>query len=271
MLLVCRRRARARRKDRTAPRRPAADDSRLGGPPEQETTAERYKELAEAGFTHNYTGFGNATRWPRRWTSREAAGVKLIDQHPELASDPEGTAKRFRAHPASAATPCGTNQPPAISTGWRNGSERIQSVDAEHPCYINLYPNYCPPRGWGLSTYREYVQGSSAEVPVQVLSFDHYPVVGNKLRPEWYENLEIVSAASREADKPFWAICAGGRARALPRGDDCPLPRAGVQRPRVRRAGAFSISRTGRPRATRGTSTKGRSGWTGNARPFMTM
>jgi hypothetical protein len=43
-------------------------------------------------------------------------------------------------------------------------------------------------------------------VPVPLLSFDHYPVVGNSLRGEWYQNLEIVSAAARKADKPFWAF-----------------------------------------------------------------
>jgi hypothetical protein len=46
---------------------------------------------------------------------------------------------------------------------------------------------------------------------VQVLSFDHYPVIragqsGAALRPQWYENLEAVSAAARKADKPFWAF-----------------------------------------------------------------
>jgi len=31
-------------------------------------------------------------------------------------------------------------------------------------------------------------------------------VVGNALRGEWYQNLEIVSAASRKANKPFWGF-----------------------------------------------------------------
>src|SRR5688500_8540771 len=30
-----------------------------GGPPEAETTDERYRQLAEAGFTHNYSGFSS--------------------------------------------------------------------------------------------------------------------------------------------------------------------------------------------------------------------
>ena len=43
-------------------------------------------------------------------------------------------------------------------------------------------------------------------MPLQLLSFDHYPVVGDTCRPEWYENLEIFSDEARKAGKPFWAF-----------------------------------------------------------------
>ena len=44
-----------------------------------------------------------------------------------------------------------------------------------------------------------------------MVSFDHYPVISDgkgpaSLRGEWYENLEIVSAAARKAGKPMWAF-----------------------------------------------------------------
>ena len=44
------------------------------------------------------------------------------------------------------------------------------------------------------------------EVPLQLLSFDHYPIVGDHYRPDWYENLEIFSDEARKAGKPFWAF-----------------------------------------------------------------
>ena len=43
-------------------------------------------------------------------------------------------------------------------------------------------------------------------MPLQLLSFDHYPVVGDTCRPEWYENREIFSDEARKAGKPFWAF-----------------------------------------------------------------
>src|SRR5690349_8179650 len=55
------------------------------GPPEQETTPERYKELAEAGFTHNYTGFGSAAAMAKALDVAHAAGIKLFVSIPELA------------------------------------------------------------------------------------------------------------------------------------------------------------------------------------------
>jgi hypothetical protein len=41
---------------------------------------------------------------------------------------------------------------------------------------------------------------------VQFISFDHYPVLGDSLRANWYENLEIISEAAAKADKHFWAF-----------------------------------------------------------------
>jgi hypothetical protein len=132
--------------------------------------------------------------------------VKVLFCSPQLQADPEGTVRRFMAHPGLGGYYL-RDEPAAVHfpelAAW---VKRIQSVDAQHPCYINLYPNYAGPDGLGTPTYQAYVDRFLAEVPVPLLSFDHYPVVGNSLRGEWYQNLEIVSAAARKADKPFWAF-----------------------------------------------------------------
>ena len=179
-----------------------------GGPPQEHTNAGRYKELAEAGFTHNYSGFANAEALAKALDIAQAAGVKLVISLPELQSDPEGTAKRFKDHPAVGGYYLRDEPPATLFAELAQWVKRVQSVDAApgHPCYINLYPNYCPPSGLGAATYREHVDRFVAEVPVPLISFDHYPVIGDKVRPEWYENLEIVSDRSRRANKPFWAF-----------------------------------------------------------------
>jgi hypothetical protein len=186
------------------------------GPPEQETTAERYKELAEAGFTHNYTGFGSMAAMAKALDVAQASGLKLFVSTPELERDPEGTARRFKSHPAVAGYALRDEPSAGDFEGLAKWVRRIQSVDADHPCYINLYPNYCPPAALGTADYREHVARFVKEVPVQLLSFDHYPVVGQSLRPEWYDNLEVVSAAAREAGKPFWAFALATAHSAYP-------------------------------------------------------
>src|SRR5688572_6893024 len=72
------------------------------GPPSNETTVERYRELAEAGFTHNYSGFPNVDAMAKALDVAHAAGVKQFVSVPELATAPEETAKRFKSHPAIA-------------------------------------------------------------------------------------------------------------------------------------------------------------------------
>jgi hypothetical protein len=177
-----------------------------GGPPQAETTPERFRELAECGFTYNYSGYSSDEAVAKALDVCKLTGVKLIPSWPQLQNDPEGAARRFKTHPGLGGYYL-RDEPAAVHfpelAAW---AKRVQSVDAEHPCYINLYPNYAPPDALGTPTYQAYVDRFLAEVPVPFISFDHYPVVGNSLRGEWYQNLEIVSAAARKADKPFWAF-----------------------------------------------------------------
>jgi hypothetical protein len=176
------------------------------GPPAEETTPERYRELAECGFTQSFTFFPSADAAARALDVAHAAGVRLIVSAPELRSDPEGTVRRFMRHPALAGYHLqdepSANDFPALAA-W---VKRIQAVDPEHGCYINLFPNYATPQQLGTATYREHVERFVEQVPVPYLSFDHYPVTKDGLRPGWYENLEIVAAAAREAKKPLWAF-----------------------------------------------------------------
>lgn len=70
----------------------------------------------------------------------------------------------------------------------------------------SMEKDYANEQQLGTKTYQEHVDLFINEVPVQLLSFDHYPVIGDSLRPEWYQNLEIFSEAARKANKPFWAF-----------------------------------------------------------------
>ncbi|MDD3108076.1 MAG: hypothetical protein PHV49_02550 [Alistipes sp.] len=170
------------------------------------TTLERFQELKEAGFTHHFSGYPDTTAMAQALDLAQQSGLKVIISCPELESDPENTVRRFMTHPATAgyfmrdepATPSF----PALGE-W---AHRIQSVDSAHFCYLNLLPTYAPLEALVAESYRDYVHRFDQEVPLQLLSFDHYPIVGDTYRGDWYENLEIFSDEARQAGKPFWAF-----------------------------------------------------------------
>lgn len=176
------------------------------GPPANETNAERYRELAEAGFTHNYSGFANADAMQQALDVAHTAGIKQFISIPELQTAPEKVAERFKDHPALAGYYLRDEPNAADFPALAAWAKRIQAIDSARPCYINLFPNYANQGQLGTPTYKEHVDRFIREVPVPFISFDHYPVVGKSLRGEWYENLEIVSAAAKAAKKPFWAF-----------------------------------------------------------------
>lgn len=178
------------------------------GVPEEEATVERFEELKEAGFTINLRGCSNADQMEKALDAAQKAGIKLIVACPELQSDPETTVKRFMKHPATVGyllrdEPLASDFP-ALSE-W---AKKIQSVDQKHFCYLNLFPNGPQEHlnALGVKSYREYVSRFEAEVPVQFLSFDHYPITYNGMKEEWYENLEEFSDEAKKAGKEFWAF-----------------------------------------------------------------
>jgi hypothetical protein len=176
------------------------------GPPSNETTPERYQELADAGFTINFSGFPNAEAMEKGLAVAHAAGIQQMVSFPELQSDPEGSARRMKDQPGLYGYYLRDEPNVSDFPALAQWAKRIQAVDSTHACYINLFPNYANGAQLGVPTYGQYVDRFIAEVPLPFVSFDHYPVVGKALRAEWYGNLEIISNAAAKAGKPFWGF-----------------------------------------------------------------
>jgi len=189
------------------------------GVPESETTLERFTELKASGININYSNYSNIEAVVKALNVANQAGVKLIPFCPELKSEPEKTVKLLMKHPAlfgyHIRDEPHANDFPDLAT-W---IKKIQAVDKQHQCYINLFPNYGKPERFfdknhplvvGKDIYEEYVDTFLGEVPVTLLSFDHYPVIEENgirsLRSEWYQNLEIIASASKKSKLPFWAF-----------------------------------------------------------------
>lgn len=177
----------------------------------KENTAERFKELEESGITHNFTFYKSVNELAIALDAAHKAGVKVIAHCPELEKEPEEIVKRFMNHPALAGYYLRDEPGRAAFPALGEWARRIQKVDDKHFCYLNLLPNYAPTSALGTETYREHVQLFIQEVPIQLLSFDYYPIIldelGNRIvRNTWYENLEIFSEEAFKVGKPFWAF-----------------------------------------------------------------
>lgn len=179
------------------------------GVPQEETTIARYEELKASGITHNFSTFSNAEAMEKALKIAQKTGVKMIIACPELKTDPEKTVRRFMNHPAVAGYYLRDEPSRSDFKELGDWAKKIQAVDNKHFCYLNLLPNYADENQLGVKTYREYVNIFTREVPLQLLSFDHYPVIGDSaraIREKWYENLEIFSDEAAKAKKPFWAF-----------------------------------------------------------------
>lgn len=189
------------------------------GVPEVETTIERYRELKESGLNINFSWYSNIAAVEKALDVAHKAGVKLLFSCPELQTEPEKTVRRVMKHPALSGYHLRDEPSAADFPALGEWVRRIQSVDKEHYCYINLFPNYASAeqlfgKGYeakpGVNVYAAHLDTFLKQVPVPFISMDHYPVTdknGQKsLRPEWYHNLEMLAAASKKSGLPVWAF-----------------------------------------------------------------
>ncbi|MGV8878548.1 MAG: beta-galactosidase [Sphingobacteriaceae bacterium] len=175
----------------------------------RETTVARFEEMRATGINHSFSNYPDADAMQKALDIAQKTGIKMIVACPELATEPEKTVKRFMNHPAVAGYFLRDEPTKTDFKGLADWAKRIRAVDDKHFCYLNLLPNYASNDQLGFKTYREYVNAFDKEVPLQLLSFDHYPVIGDSsrdIRENWYENLEIFADEAAKVNKPFWAF-----------------------------------------------------------------
>lgn len=174
--------------------------------PAGETTVERYQEMREAGINHSLSFFSNIDQMQKALDVAEKAGVKMLVACPELKKEPEKTVKRFMNHPALAGYHLIDEPKITLFPELSEWAKKMQSVDSKHFCYVNFFPNHADSSQLGTKSYKEYVQEYIRQIPVEFVSFDYYPVLKDRIFKNWYENLELITAESKKADKPFWAF-----------------------------------------------------------------
>ncbi len=194
------------------------------GIPEDCTTPERFRELRECGFTHNFThDYTNADSLEKALDMAQQEGIKMLINTTRLPIEPEEVARRFKDHPALGGYYIMDEPPARKFEHWAEVVRNIQAIDSTTLCYINMLPNVASQGMLGTETYQEYVNKFDSIIPVQILTFDHYPILNTGLRAEYFENMEIISAKARETGKPFWAFILSTAHGPYPIPDDAEL------------------------------------------------
>lgn len=124
----------------------------------------------------------------------------------EIRAMVEEVVPRIKDHPALLAYYL-RDEPETWYMSWLGDMvRRISAIDPDHPCYVNLYPNWA----WNEERYKDNIKDFADKVPVPFISFDQYPVIEENaeryLRPTWYRNLEEIRDLSLREGKPFWAF-----------------------------------------------------------------
>jgi hypothetical protein len=179
------------------------------------STSEKFHELREAGFTHSFATYATVGLVQEALDVAEGEGIKVLTN---VFNPVNSFVQQFQNHPALAGYYIQDEPKTDDFASLATQVQTIHALDANHFCYINLFPNVATSDQLGASSYQSYVESFINTVPVELLSFDHYPITtsNNSYTYTFYKNLEIISSAARDAGVPFWAF-----ARAVSYADYC--------------------------------------------------
>lgn len=169
-------------------------------------TIENFQRMKDAGININCSYYPNVDSVQKALDLSLQVGIKTLIDCPELTNNTIETVKRFKDHPANAGYFLKDEPPASEVSYYAKLAKLIESVDNTRFCYINLLPTYAGPEIFAASTYNEYIQRYITEIPLKILSFDHYPIIGAKIRFDWYKNLEIIKDESTKSNISFWAF-----------------------------------------------------------------
>jgi hypothetical protein len=194
-----------------------------GGIAQSEISVVNYKKLKDVGVNIDIAFFSNADAIATALDAAGKAGVKLMISCPELKTEPEKTATRFKNHPALEGYYLGDEPGRPLFEELGELNKRLKSADDIHYSFVNLYPDINSNRSkFGTKDYKEYVEVFDSIFPAPYLSFDFYPVVDGGIHPRWYENMEFYMKKYRDEGRPFWAFAL--TTSYLAYSDDTPQP-----------------------------------------------
>lgn len=191
----------------------------FASPPSEETTLERYQEVAELGLDILIPANGV---WTPELNNKaldlaEQVGIRVIPLDMTvmaMGKDKETPPDRkaieeyitlYGSHPATAGYVVRDEPNADMFPHLRAMADIFRELDPGHEPYINLYPGYGSPAQLGFDDYRAYVRDFIETVEPGILSYDNYPLhINTTTFDNWYHDLEIIREEARRAEIPFW-------------------------------------------------------------------
>lgn len=140
----------------------------------------------------------------------QQSGIKIICRTKDIFSNTQTVVNQLKSHPALFGYHIEDEPETNELAGLSRYVDNIEAADANHFCYINVYPNWA----WCASNIDDYMSRLTTYTEtvkkLKFISFDHYPVyednTGLHLRAYWYKNLEDIRRMARIKKLPFWAF-----------------------------------------------------------------
>lgn len=176
------------------------------GIPDEYISIERFQEVKASGINLMFYPYKSIENMQIVLDYAEQMNIKVLISCPGLITQTEMIVNLFKDHPANAGYFLQDEPSASHIPTLKKLAETIESIDNTRFAYINLLPNFFSPKDYAVGSYEEYIRKFITEIPLKMLSFDHYPVVSNYIRPSWYYNLAFIRDEAEKAGIPFWAF-----------------------------------------------------------------
>jgi hypothetical protein len=188
-------------------------------PPTTETQFdERYAEVAKAGFNtvcppcSEHTLEGNL----KILDTCKKYGLKVIigdnrlmakePNDPEFEKNIDAVIADYTKHPALYGYDLIDEPNAGLFPKIAAVKEYLKKKDPTHLAYVNLLPTYGNGAMWGTPTYTEHVERYMTTVKPDLLSYDHYALMKEGERGDYFENMEIIRSAALKYKTPWMNI-----------------------------------------------------------------
>ncbi|MCY0977106.1 hypothetical protein PGH12_08100 [Chryseobacterium wangxinyae] len=176
------------------------------GIPEKYANSANYTKMKNAGISISLMTFSSHENAIKSLEEAEKAGMKLILAYPELYSKPEEVVPKIKIYAAFKGYFMGDEPSPKEFTNYTQFAGKISKFDNSHIFYTNLFPNYVSAESIEKFTYENYINLAVKKLPLTFISFDHYPIINNAIRNNFFENLEVIRRISLLHNKQFWGF-----------------------------------------------------------------